>query len=358
MKRSVSLILALVICLLLCACGQSGAETESTTVPATTQAPTTIATETTEALPNYAEIVPEALQGVWCDTAQEGILSLYAFQGNQVQISLVTMGAGAADVTSGTYTVEDGQVSYDFGGATGFSLFTYENDVFAMANAENEEMKKLSSADILDYLLQEEASENQKGVICLADLIINYYGDTTESTTAAEKKEAANASIKAAGEAALRNLRTDYDKVQKLTWYQHKNQPQYVDLCCYIYPYIGRMDDGYTWLRVAVNYTDAQTDAGWIFFKKIIFSVDGNNTTKVFNYYDILRDNDTEVWETADFEPTSSEIRLLRSIANSEETIIRFEGDEYYEDHIVTQKEKAAILDVLTAYDYLVNYSE
>ena len=153
-------------------------------------------------------------------------------------------------------------------------------------------------------------------------------------------------------------MNTDYDKVQKLTWYQHKNQPQYTDITCYMYPYIGRMDDGYTWLRVALNYTDAKTDAGWIFFDHVIFSVDGENTTKYFNRSEIIRDNDTEVWEIADFEPNASEIQLLKSIANSTETIIRFEGDEYYEDHIVTDKEKAAILDVLTAYDYLTNYSE
>ncbi len=105
-------------------------------------------------------------------------------------------------------------------------------------------------------------------------------------------------------------------------------------------------------------YTDAKTNAGWIFFDNVIFSVDGENTTKAFSYYDIVRDNDTEVWEIADFEPNASEIALLRSIANSTETIIRFQGDEYYHDHIVTATEKKAILNVLTAYNYLENYAE
>lgn len=358
MKKLIVLILAAIMCVSMVACGQNNTETPNTGTPTTSQESTTVPETPEETKPNYAEIIPDKLQGVWGDTGTEGILSLYAFKDNTVETYVVNIGAGAASVLSGTYAVEDGKITYNFGSATGYSNFTYENDVFAMSNANGAEIEKLSAADIMEYLTQEESSANNKGVVCLADLIINYYSDSAESSVAGEKKDAANAAIKAAGEAALKKLNTEYDKVQKLTWYQHKNQPRYVDITCYIYPYIGRMDSGYTWLRVALNYTDAKTNAGWIFFNHVIFSVDGENTTKTFSRNDIVRDNDTEVWETADFEPTASEIQLLKNIANSTETIIRFEGDEYYEDHIVTDKEKTAILDVLTAYDYLTNYAE
>jgi predicted small lipoprotein YifL len=359
MKRFIALMMATIMCLSLVACGQSGAGAESKEPPAASQEAVPAEPETPEEVkPNYAEIIPGELQGVWGDGGVEGILSLYAFKGNKVDTFVVNFGIDAANVLSGTYTVEDGKVKYDFGNSTGYSNFTYDDNVLAMSNANGVEIKKLSAADIMDYLTQEENSANNSGVICLADLIVNYYSDSDESSAAAEKKDAANSAIKAAGEAALQNLKTDYDKVEKLTWYEHKNQPKYTDICCYIYPYIGRMDSGNTLLRVIVNYTDAKTDAGWIFFEKVIFSVDGENTTKYFSRNELVRDNDTEVWEFADFEPTASEVQLLKSIANSTETIIRFEGDDYYEDHIVTSKEKAAILDVLTAYDYLVNYSE
>ena len=358
MKKLIALMLAAIMCLSMVACGQTNTETQNPEPPTTSEEPTTVPEEPKETEPNYAEIVPDELQGVWGDTGMEGVLSLYAFKGNNVETYVVNIGVGAASVLSGTYTVGDGKVNYDFGSSTGYSNFTYDNNTLVMSNANNAEIKKLSAADIMEYLTQEENSANNNGVICLADLIINYYSDSAESSVAGEKKDAANSAIKAAGEAALQKLNTDYDKVQKLTWYQHKNQPQYTDICCYIYPYIGRMDSGETWLRVALNYTDAQTDAGWIFFENVIFSVDGENTTKMFSRNEIIRDNDTEVWEIADFEPNASEIQLLKSIANSTETIIRFQGDEYYEDHVVTDKEKAAILDVLTAYDYLTNYSE
>ncbi len=362
MKQWIALLLAVIMCLSLAACGQKPAE-EETPEPEVTEEPAeTTGTETPEPEvpeepeeeePDYAEVVPEALQGVWCDTSTEGLLSLYAFEGTNVETYVVNIGVGAASFLSGTYTVEDGTISYNFGDSTGSSNFTYENDALTLNNANGVEMQKLTSADLLGYLTQEETSGNSDGVICLADLILNYFPDSPESSTATEKKDAANAAIKAAGEAALQKMNTQYDKVQKLTWYQHKDQPIYTDISCYIYPYIGRMDDGYTWLRVVLNYTDAQTDAGWIFFDHVIFSVDGENTTKYFSSSDIVRDNDTEVWEVADFEPNASEIQLLKDIAASTETIIRFEGDEYYEDHVVSSTEKAAILDVLAAYEYL-----
>ena len=366
MKKSVVWLMAGALMLSVTACG--GKETASTAEAVEEEVDTeleeeeteeeTEETEPEETEPDYAEIVPDELQGVWGDTGVEGLLSLYAFEGDNVETYVVNTGVGASGFFSGTYTVEDDKINYDFGNSTGYSNFTYDDGTFAMFNANDQEIKKLTAADVMEYLTQEESSGNNPGVICLADLIINYYPDTEESSAASEKKDAANAAIKAAGEAALQKMNTTYDKVQKLTWYQHQNEPQYTDITCYIYPYIGRMDDGYTWLRVALNYTDAQTDAGWIFFDHVIFGVDGENTTKTFSRDEIVRDNDTEVWETADFEPNASEIQLLKDIANSTETIIRFEGDEYYEDHVVNDKEKEAIVDVLTAYDYLTNYSE
>lgn len=302
--------------------------------------------------------VPGKLQGLWVSTGVEGLLTLYGFQDNSIDTYVVNMGAGASNMLSGTYTVEDDRLSYDFGNSTGYTSYTYDGEVLTLVDASGTTLVRLTDADVMNYLAQEETSGNSAGVMLLADLVVKYFPDSDQAAAATEKKDASLAAIKQEGEAALSTLRTTYDKVQKLTWYQSKSEPQYADVCCYIYPYIGRLDDGTTWLRVVLNYTDAQTNAGWIFFNNVIFSVDGENTTKVFNRNEITRDNDTEVWEIADFEPSASEIALLRSIAASNETIIRFQGDSYYYDHVVTAKEKTAINDVLAAYNYLANYYE
>lgn len=368
MKKIVALLLATVTCLTLVACGETSDKNDESIdfdeINETEKAEDTKKVEDTEKVeetekvedtaPNYAEIVPVELQGVWSDTSVEGILSLYAFKDNTIETFVVNLGAGASSVLSGTYTVETGKVRYDFGDSTGYSNFSYDNNTLIMTNANNVEIKKLSAADIMDYITQEENSYNNNGIICLAELIINYYADSTETSVAVQKKEAANTAIKNAGEASLQNLNPEYDKVEKITWYYHKNHPEYIDICCYIYPYIGRRDNGETWLRVILNYTNDQ----WIFWEKATFSVDGENTYKSFSRNELIRDNDTEVWEYADFSPDASDILLLKSIANSTETIIRFQGDNYHYDHVVTSNEKTAIMDVLTAYDYLANFSE
>ena len=369
MKKIICMLLAVLTCVALVACGQEAVENsnvkksdvseESSGAPAKTEKEEAKVNDE-EVKVNYEEVVPKELQGVWGDASVDSILTLYAFMDNGIETYIVNPGVGAADGLAGTYTVEadEGKVKYDFTGSTGYSTFTYEDNTLALFNANGAELEKLTASDVASYLAQEENSANNKGVICLADVLAKYYADSEESITATEKKEAVIAKIKADGEASLLKLNTTYDKVQGLTWYEHKNQPIYADICNNMYPYIGRMDDGYTWLRVKLNYTDAMTDAGWIFFDNVIFSVDGENTTKYFSRNELTRDNDTEVWEIADFEPNASEIQLLKDIAASTETIIRFQGDEYYEDHIVTAKEKEAIVDVLSAYDYLMNYYE
>ena len=48
-----------------------------------------------------------------------------------------------------------------------------------------------------------------------------------------------------------------------------------------------------------------------------------------------------------------SEIEIFWAIANSTQTIVRFEGDEYYYDFTVSTEDKDAIREVLTAYEAL-----
>ena len=47
------------------------------------------------------------------------------------------------------------------------------------------------------------------------------------------------------------------------------------------------------------------------------------------------------------------ELKLLNEIAESEETIVRFQGDDHYKDFTVSASDKAAIKQLLLAYEYL-----
>lgn len=170
-------------------------------------------------------------------------------------------------------------------------------------------------------------------------------------TDAAEQLKALK---KTEGDKLLSSMILSEDKVRRLSFYYPTNTifrtggEWYADVRCFLLPYIGRDGDGNVWLRLIYNYTDDD----WIFFKKVTVAADDERYTKSFSYFDIVRDNAYgNVWEYMDDEVSDSDIEMLWDVANSAETIIRFEGDDYTYDFTVTATDKAAIRQVLTAYE-------
>ena len=156
-------------------------------------------------------------------------------------------------------------------------------------------------------------------------------------------------------ESLLANMRKDEDKVQNVQFYSPKALKYYsngswaADLRSFVLPYLGRNDNS-VWVRMICNYTSSD----WVFFEKIIFAVDDERYTKTFGPFDTVRDNDGgRIWEYVDIEVSSWDIDMLWEIANSTETIVRFEGDDYYDDFTVSAADKQAIREVLTAYEAL-----
>lgn len=144
-----------------------------------------------------------------------------------------------------------------------------------------------------------------------------------------------------------------YDPIEDISWYMHKDMPNYIDIRSYIIPYIG-IRDGDIWICIRYNYT---ADS-WVFWEKLTIMVDGVKYNKSIGYFDSIRDNSGgKVWEYWDEclnynqEVDSSELQMLKAIAESEETIIRFAGDEYVHDLYVTDKDKQIIQDTLTLYE-------
>lgn len=169
------------------------------------------------------------------------------------------------------------------------------------------------------------------------------------STHKAEMEAKAAAEKEANKKKALSKLRAKYDEFDETTWYYPQSAPQYINRKAF-YPYIGHKDSGSTWLRWLVVYCADD----WIFFDKIIINVDGEKYTKTFEYGEVERDNDYgDVWEYVDMSVSESDKALLKKIANSKKTVVRFEGDQYHYDKTITQNEKYGITDILTAYDYL-----
>ena len=149
------------------------------------------------------------------------------------------------------------------------------------------------------------------------------------------------------GKAAYAKLNKKYDKVEGITWYTSKTAPYYADTRSYVLPYIGMRDGGVKWLRLVFHYTGSD----WIFFDRLTIMVDGEKYYKVFDYYDVVREvGGGKVWERADISADGTDIELLKKIADSNETIIRFQGDNHYYDLTVKGSDKTAIKEVLEAY--------
>ena len=171
-----------------------------------------------------------------------------------------------------------------------------------------------------------------------------------------DKQKVSNASALSAATAKLKELKlssvmgkltTETDKVQGATFYKPQCMPEYADIRCYILPYIGK-DTNNTWLRMDIHYTGDS----WVFFKSIEVVADGTHYSKSFNYFDVNHSNSGGVvWEWIDTEVGNRDIEMLKAIANSNETIVRYEGDTYTYDLTVTSADKQGIKDILTAYE-------
>ena len=156
---------------------------------------------------------------------------------------------------------------------------------------------------------------------------------------------------KRAFQEAVASLRIQRDKVEGVTWYKPSTYPYYADSRSYVLPYIGQRGSN-TWLRLAFHYTGND----WLFFEKIIITVDGKKFTKTYDYFDVERDNGgRRVWEWVDISPSNSDIEMLKKIVDSKETIVRFKGDNYHYDFTIGRADKTAINQVLIAYEGFKN---
>ena len=170
----------------------------------------------------------------------------------------------------------------------------------------------------------------------------NVISEAKQTLSQLEEEEAERAK-----KAAISKLKSTTDRVEGITWYEAKVHPTYTNTRSFVLPYIGKNSSN-VWLRVKCNYTGDD----WVFFENVIFVVDGEKYTKYFSYYDVDRDNGYgDVWEVADFAPSTSDIEMLKKIADSKETIIRFEGDSKRRDITVKSTDKQAIKDVILAYE-------
>lgn len=208
----------------------------------------------------------------------------------------------------------------------------------------------LESAEKINAAQQafEQLTEKEKGKVKNASLL----NQAEEKLAALQKQE--KEAKRAEALKLLGNMRLDEDKVRHLKFYYpsiwrvNQNETWIADKRCFILPYIGMDDHGGVWMRVVYNFTNDD----WVFFKKITVAADEKRYYRSFEDYDIVRDVDGGVREYIDIDGVS-DVEMLLAIANSKETIVRFEGDDYSHDFTVRESDKQAIKEALLVYEGL-----
>lgn len=154
--------------------------------------------------------------------------------------------------------------------------------------------------------------------------------------------------IEASRKRVVSNLRKKEDKVEGITWFQHPNAPKYLNSRSTVYLYIGRKGKtGRPWLRMKVQYTSSD----WLFVENVKAWHDGVKEPFISGAFE--RDNNTTIWEWVDVTPKDYQIEILRTLANSKESILRFEGNQYRRDVKLSAGDKVAIREVLKAYEIM-----
>ena len=378
MKKIVSILLVLTLCLTICACGKSEAATHvdsmilsigtvtldsESSVKAAETAYLALTPEQQDELENTAILAAAraTLDGLLEQKAKEDAeaerIAILQAQASDVDSLISAIGEVTVDAAT---AIAEARTAYD---ALDEETQGYVTTIAALEQAET--MLHTAQANEVIALIDSIGTVSLESgeAIKVAEAAYNTITDTA-------KKLVNNADVLTAaqddylskltefGESYLKKLRKVEDRVRGISFYYASGFPYYerydywgADIRSFVLPYLGVQGNN-VWLRLVCDYTADD----WIFFKKITFAVDDQRFYRFYNYFDVVRDNAYgDIWEYVDVDVDSNDIELLHAIANSDETIVRFEGDDYYDDITIRDSDKQAIADMLLLYEYFQN---
>lgn len=149
--------------------------------------------------------------------------------------------------------------------------------------------------------------------------------------------------------AALAAMSVDVDSFEGISWYNDRaTVTSYASNRFKLY--IGKRETEPPFLIFEVMYFGDD----WVFFDEIKANVDGDIFTLNFDYFDVARDNSGgNVWEWIAKSPGIYELDMINAIIASENTTIRFIGDQSTSDRTLSAATKRGLKNVLLAYEAL-----
>lgn len=186
---------------------------------------------------------------------------------------------------------------------------------------------------------EEELGEKASNRALVMDCLL----DGNPNNPEAKKTTANSNKIKAPPESTnpLARLKTKVDKIEGVTWYYDNSTPRPA-LRSILYGYIGKAT-GRPYLRVYIQYSGES----WLFVHKALIVADERRFEVTGDW---SKDSYTKVWEWNDHSAGPEQIDMLKAVANSKSTTIRFYGRQYIDDRTVTSAGKAAIKNILEGY--------
>lgn len=163
-----------------------------------------------------------------------------------------------------------------------------------------------------------------------------------------ELSETIDSLIERQERAALSAMYKKTDTFEGIDWYYDRaTYSTYAGNKFFLY--IGKQGSGQPWLRLQMMYSGSD----WIFWETLTVSVDGEKFSFNPGYYEVERNNDSRVWEWYDVSPDSGDISMIEKIITSQNTTLRFEGETYRSDMVLSSAQKRAFKNVLVAHKAL-----
>lgn len=166
-----------------------------------------------------------------------------------------------------------------------------------------------------------------------------------------------------AREQAMSGMVKKRDEMRGLTVWRDHSMPAFVNSRSWVGSYIMVPDTGEPFLRFVIYY--AAHD--WLFIQNYRFKIDGQTfmlTPSQFGNDAVktdsgeLADGSVGIWEWWDVLAEKGALTVLRSLSDSKDASLRFEGRQYYKDRVIGAEERAATKRTLAAFEALGGDSE
>ena len=131
------------------------------------------------------------------------------------------------------------------------------------------------------------------------------------------------------------------------SWSRHPSSPRYQDVRDYVTLYLIESGTGQQTMELFVNYTSRD---GWLFVQNASINIEGETSRIPISQW--FRDNDTEIWEFGSVRGAAA-LSLASEIAEADRAVIRFNGQQFYDDHVVSKTEKRVIREMLAMWEVI-----